>query len=457
MRHVLPVRWGVLLIALVMLNSSPAAAQKKKKEPQPFVAPMLADGKEVFTENSPAFLEPMGELAAEVTVAKQPPTVDFLYYPGQTYAGKPWSVWGDGSASEGKYYSAIGDHQSPRGCAKIYEYDSKTKRLRVVAETLKILEESKALPETMKYAPGKVHGRVDLGGDGALYYSTHRGSPTTTTDANGYAGDWIFRTDPQSGKSEIIAAHPVPKHCIPNSVVDPERMIFYGGTAHGKDAADQEVMFFAFDLKQKKLLYSGPDGPARYMFLARSTGKVYYVPGGEGFAGPLMRFDPAKGKPEPVGGEIGLRAATQETPQGFVYTVSKDPEATLWSFNTKTEEIKQIGTARVAKQSYIASLDVDPTGRYLYYNLGAHGGSETEGGPIVQYDLRSGKKKIIAFLMPTIQEKCGYTPIGTFSSAVSETGDKVYVTWNGYRDGADSKWDVCALTVVHIPAEERLP
>ena len=26
-----------------------------------------------------------------------------------------------------------------------------------------------------------------------------------------------------------------------------------------------------------------------------------------------------------------------------------------------------------------------------------------------------------------------------------------------FRDGADSKWDVCALSVVHIPESERKP
>jgi hypothetical protein len=455
-------RWlMVCLCGVLWLSSLAMAADKKPPKPPkpPFTPPALPQGQTVVSETSAEFLKPQGELVAGVKIATAAPTVDFLYYPGQTYEGRPWSVWGDGSAANGKYYSAIGDHLSPKGCAYIYEYDASKKELRTIAETHKALVAAKMLPEGMHYSPAKVHGRVDLGGDGWLYYSTHRGSPGTTTDANGYAGDWIFRTHPATSTTEIVAAQPVAKHCIPNSVVDAQRMIFYGGTAAGKDASDQSVQFFAYDLQQKKLLYSGPDGPARYMFLAQSSGKVYFVPGGEGFSGPLMRYDPAKPaqKPEPVGKEIGLRSATRETPQGMIYTVSKDPEATLWSFNTKTEEVKQLGSARVAQQSYIASLDVDPTGRYLYYNAGAHGGTENEGTPVVQYDLQTGQKKVIAFLHPLLKEKFGYTPIGTFSSAVSETGDKVYITWNGYREGAASKWDVCALTVIHIPASERQP
>src|SRR5438093_996300 len=83
------------------------------------------------------------------------------------------------------------------------------------------------------------------GKDGFLYFSTHRGSTNITSDKVGYLGDWIIRCDPKTGKAEVVAHGPVPKHCIPNSVLDPDRMIFYGGTAAGTDAKDKGVQFFA--------------------------------------------------------------------------------------------------------------------------------------------------------------------------------------------------------------------
>lgn len=447
----------VVAAVVCLFGVQPAAQAQKQKKPAvvlPF-PPKLLDGKEVATETSPEFLKrPTGSLKDDVVIAKTPPTIDFLYYPGQDYPGNPWSVWGDGCATDGKYYSAIGDHLAPKGTALVCEYDAATKKFRILANVSKFLESAGALPGDMNYAPAKVHGRVDLGNDGWLYYSTHRGSPGTTTDKNGYKGDWIFRTHPQSGKTEIVAAHPVPKHCIPCSVLDPERLIFYGGTAAGKDATDKGVQFFAYDIKAKKVLYAGPDGPARYMFFAKSTGRLYYTPGGEGYAAPLMRYDPAKGgPPEKVGGEIGLRAATQETPQGFVYTASKDADATLWSFNTKTEAIEKLGPAAIGKQAYIATLDADPTGRYLYYTAGAHGGSETEGTAVVQYNVQSKQKKVIAFLHPFCKDKYGCTLKGTFGSAIDAKGDKLYVTWNNSR--GSGAWDSCVLTVIHIPASER--
>ena len=75
----------------------------------------------------------------------------------------------------------------------------------------------------------------------------------------------------------------------------------------------------------------------------------------------------------------------------------------------------------------------------------------------MQYDVKTRKKKIIAFLHPFYQQTYGYTPLGTFGSAVSEEGDKLYIAWNGNRGGSDGGFDTCALTVIHIPESERRP
>jgi len=249
----------------------------------------------------------------------------------------------------------------------------------------------------------------------------------------------------------------VPKHCIPCSVLDPKRLIFYGGTAQGSGVETEGIQFFAYDLKARKVLYSGSDGPSRYMIFARSTGRIYYTQGKD--ESNLMRYDPEKGgAPVKIPGSIGTRAATQETPQGFVYTVSSGQgkaEPVLWSFNTKTEEIQKLGEATVGNVGYIASIDVDPTGRYLYYIPGAHGGAEVDGSPVVQFDVQTKKKKVIAFLHPFYKDKYGCALKGTYSSAVDPKGDKLYITWNASR--GSKNWDCCALTVVHIPEAERQP
>lgn len=462
-------RWLIAFVpifvgGLVQPLEAQSAKEKKTAAAELTFPPTLPGGKLVVTDSSPAFLVAPDTIGKDVLIAKTPPTVDFLFYPGQDYAGKPWSNWGDGSAARGKYYSAIGDHlaigakgdgEHGTGTALVFEYDPDAKSLRTLTNTSRLLN----MPAG-HYTPGKIHSRIDLGDDGWLYFSTHRGSTKVTTDEYHYQGDWILRCHAESGKSEVVAQGPVPKHCIPTSVLDPKRLIFYGGTAPGTGVDDDAgVHFFAYDLRAKKLLYSGPNGPSRYMIFAASTGRVYYVPGKEDMIGPLMRYDPEKrGAPEKIAAALGLRAATQETPQGFVFTISKGGKGAapeLYAFNTRTEQIEKLGPAAVGSATYTTSLDADPTGRYLYYVPGAHGGSERDGSAVVQFDTKTRRKKVIAFLHPFIHDKYGATLVGTFSTAVDPRGDKLYITWNVNRGG--KSWDCCALSVIHIPEAERQP
>ncbi len=449
-------RHPLLLVGLTILLSATAAqAQKSEKESFSF-PPELSGGKPVVTFDSPDLLNKPDTIHNDVQVAKTPPTIDLMYYPGQDYPGNPWSVWGDGSAVEGRYYSAIGDHLAPGGNAFVYEYDAALKEFKLLCDVKKLIQ----LPEG-HYTPGKVHTRVDVGSDGRVYFATHRGSTRVTTDQYHFRGDWVLAADPKSGKSEVLIHAPVAKHCIPTGSLDPKRLIFYGGTTAGAPVnGDENIQFFAYDVKADKVIYSGANGPSRYVMVSSSTGRVYFTPGAEGKTmGKLVRFDPAQpGKPKEIDAQLGLRAATDETPQGIIYTTSQGSggkPSMLYAFDVKTEQARELGTAGVGTQEYITSIDADPTGRYLYYVPGAHGGSEKDGCPVIQFDTQTGRKKVLAFLHPYCQERFGFTLKGTFGSAVDPAGDKLYITWNSSRGGR--VWDSCLLTVVHIPASERQP
>jgi hypothetical protein len=447
--------------AAVSLAQEPAGKGRKQKKGAPKKAkaaapevsfpPELPGGKSVVTDTSEAFLQPPETLREGVAIAKTPPTIDFAYFPGQTYAGKPWSNWGDSTAVAGKYYTAIGDHLAPAGNAFVFEYDAAAKSFRKLLDLQQLLNRPKG-----HYAPAKIHTRVDLGSDGWLYCATHRGSTRVTTDEYHYQGDWIVRCHPETAAAEIVAHAPVPKHCIPNGTLDPDRLTYYGGTAPGDRADGEGVQFFAYDVKSRKLLYAGPDGPSRYMILARSTGRVYYVPGkGES---PLMRFDPATDKaPVKIAGEIGIRAATRETSQGIVYTVSQGQgaraQSEIYAFHTKTEKIEKLGPAAVASNQYVAAISADPTGRYLYYVPGAHGGSDRDNSAVVQFDTQTRKTKVIAFLHPFYEKSYGLVPKGTYGLAVDPSGERLYITWNVSR--GSRAWDSCGLAAIHIPASER--
>jgi hypothetical protein len=448
---------SALALAVTVSAQEP---QRKAKAGRPKAAakaevtfpPRLPGGAEVVSDRSDEFLKPPTTLRPGVTIAKTPPTVDFLYFPGQTYPGKPWSAWGDSLWANGKYYASVGDHLAPQGNAFVFEYDPDARRFRQLLDVRKLIN----LPDG-HYTPGKIHGRLDLGADGWLYCSTHRGSTRVTTDEYHYRGDWIVRIDPAGGRAEVVAHGPVPKHCIPASVLDPRRLIFYGGTAPGQGGDEAGGQFFAYDLKARKLLFAGPDGPSRALIFARSTGRVYFTAGKDG--GPLVRFDPERpGPPARVADGVQVRAASEETPQGVVYAVSqggRGADATLYAFDTRGERVEVLGPAAVGTQQYIATLDADPTGRYLYYVPGAHGGSDADGSAVVQFDTRTRTKKVLAFLHPYYQQKYGCTPRGTYSAAVDERGERLFITWNASRGGR--AWDCCALTVLHIPEAERRP
>ena len=445
-----PMLLGSLLLAAPP-EEIPGKRVPRQLPTQVSYPPELPGGKTFVTATSEMFLEEPPTLLTGVEVAKTPPTVDFLYYPGQSYEGKPWSNWGDSSFAAGKYYSAIGDHLAPQGNAFVFEYDPAKKALRQVADVRKIID----LPAG-HYTPGKIHSHVELGSDGWLYFSTHRGSTKVTTDANHYLGDWILRANPKTGEGEVVSHGPVPKHCIPNGLLDPQRMIFYGGTAPGVGGENEGIQFFAYDVPKKKVLYAGPDGPGRAMILAKSTGRIYYTPAVTD--SPLMRFDPSSGQPpEKLEGTIGIRAATDETSRNIVYTVSqgrKGYESTLYAFNTKTEQITALGPAAVGVNEYVASLKADPTGRYLYYVPGAHGGSDADNSAVVQFNTQTKKRKVIAFLKPYFEHHLACIPRGTYAVAIDDQGEALYITWNISR--GSKNWDCCGLAVVHIPKEERL-
>ena len=444
------------LFGLIASPDLAAQAGKDKKEKKKKAAavvlefpPKLPGGQELVTDKSEAFLKATTKLVDGVVIAKEAPTIDFAYIPGQTYAGKIWSNWGDSLFAKGKYYTAFGDHDAPGGNAFVYEYDPAKKAFRLLCDVKKVLN----LKEGM-YVPGKIHTTLTMGSDGWIYFATHRGSTGITSTAQGYKGDWIIRCDPETARAEVVVEGVVNRHSIPTGIMDPERMIFYAGTAPPTADKTQKIHFFAYDVKNKKVLCDVEDGPSRALIFSKSTGKVWF---NESKTDKLVRWDPAKGgDPVPVPGIIGLRCATEETAAGFVYTAEnrgKDGDVDLYKFNTKTEAIEKIGPLQVGTNMYITSLDIDPSGRFIYYIPGAHGGADRDGSPVVQYDLKTKTRKVICFLHPYYKETYGVAPVGTYSVALSDKGDTLFVNWNSNR--GSKAWDCCALSVIHIPESER--
>ncbi len=123
--------------------------RKKKKGTELELPPKLPDGKDIHTVTSDEFLKAPATIDKDVVIAKTAPTIDFMYYPCQTYRARIWSNWGDGLAVNGKYYSSLGDHDAPKGNAFVYEYDPVKKALRLLTDVASVIG------EILKYLPAR--------------------------------------------------------------------------------------------------------------------------------------------------------------------------------------------------------------------------------------------------------------------------------------------------------------
>ena len=105
-------------------------------------------------------------------------------------------------------------------------------------------------------------------------------------------------------------------------------------------------------------------------------------------------------------------------------------------------------------------MTIDKTGRYLYYMPGGSkkGHTPNEYGPVVQYDIKTGTKKVLAWLVDYYYEKYGYWIGGTYGMEISDDGSYLVIVMNGafkLRSDSDYPFGWPSLFIIHIPEEER--
>ncbi len=401
----------------------------------------------------------------ELPGGKQPQTIDidgveveFIFFPGQDRppGPGPWSVWGNGLCVGDHYYTSIGNHESPIGRVLIYDYNLKSRQLNLLTDVTDYLRRN-AQKGDQDYLPGKIHGRLDRGRDGWLYYATYYGHAHGSIRTNNFHGDWIMRTHPETGQTEIVCEFPVADHTIPGGFLDPERMLFYGGTVAGPDAEQKICTFFVYDVENRELRKTFQPGFSRCGMLAKSTGRVYWGGGDQGW-----KYDPETNEVEACGAP-GVRSCTPEL-NGLIYGTS-GANCNLWVFDTREEKLSQLSDGRVGRQGYTTAISIDPTEQFLYYAPGGHGGSENEGTPVVRYDIQKKEARPIVKLKDAIEKAFGYIPCGSFGSALSPDGSTLCLTYNGSRSRKyfpalthwderrtpTALWDTAAMVVIHLP------
>ncbi len=405
---------------------------------------------------SPVLLRPPADLQGEFRVAAVAPRLDFAVYPGQIEGARLWSSWGEAVfASDGKFYASLGDHDAPHGAAYVYAIDPARRTVRRVVDFNAQLKRG-----ADQYTPGKIHCPLVEGSDRALYFFGYRGSVRHTTQAADYTGDWLLRYRLDEGTTDNLGIA-VPFSSVPVLAATSEGHSLYGLSVPGQTMPEPTAQFFHYDLRAGKLVHHAAiSAPGPRAIVVGDGDRAYFgireEPAG---AGLLVCYDPAQGKLRrtdlKIPGDGMLRAASRVDKNGVAWCFSKD--GVVFALDTRRERIREVTRAFVAGKQYVAACRLGPHERYLYYVPDAHGRSSEIGSPLIQLDVRTGQRKVLAFLNDYVRQQQGYNLGGTYGLALNEDGSQLLINWNGAKlpAGRQSEFGLCSTMIVHIPASER--
>ena len=417
----------------------------------------------------------IAKAAPKVEFGVIPATPFFFPEPVDDHHRAFWASWGKSAyyPANGKFYTSIGDNGSYDAHLYIVEYDPATLTLKLSPE----INDALGRPATT-IGEGKIHGCLDFVDGPVLWFCTYWSKypePNEGDWQTGYTGGHIMSYNVETGDLMDYGV-PMLRASWPSHRVDPQRRMLY--------AAGYYSEFLAWDMDKREPRWMGhlPDGMRwsnRTFLIDDKTGKVYT--GNSHESDPdfnLIEYDPEKNRfalldaPMPKTAEVGehpsngkptgMRACTtRRGPDGLFYGCTHSGE--LFSFDPDTVKVADLGVCWPGKQRYTTSMQISPGGRYVYYVPGAHGHGCLDGSPLMQYDTKTGQRKVLAFLAPFYAEKYGYTPSGAFSCQLDEKGERLFICWNGgfleyevdKEGNTGSLFATNALMVVHIPESER--
>jgi hypothetical protein len=405
------------------------------------------------------------EGAAPFTVAKAAPTVEFAYHGNlgpNAVNRRLWSSWGDiGLASDGRVYCAIGDHGDDAGgdarCF-LYRWDPKTRSLEQIIDMNRVIPPQKGQP-----AWSKVHAKIDEGPDGKIYFSCTLNDGNRAVDQKRYhwtdrlPGGQLYQYDPKTGRTIVFADLPRPR-CTATSIIDRERNIWWCNLEGGGNA------LWGLSVATKKPVFQGPDGSVvfnRNFALARD-GSIYF----NGAEGAIMKYDAKTRQLAKTRSAFqkspGMRSSTLESRDGAIYGTSHQA-GQLFRYRPAKDELTLLGPAWL-KGDYVTVTMLSPDDRFVYYLPGAHGQGvrQGHGTPVIQYEIASGRRKVLAFLAPALEQTHGFHPGGTYGAKLSADGSTLYVNFNGHaadkfrpKNMRPNGFGLCGFAAIHIPRTER--
>ncbi len=400
--------------------------------------------------------------AAAFTLAKTPPTVDLALHGNlgpDAVSRVLWSSWGDiGEAADGRVYCGIGDHGDDAGgnarCF-LYRWDPTRKVLEQVVDMNRVVPTQKGQP-----AWSKVHAKIDEAADGKIYFSCtlndgNRANLKEYRWTDRLPGGQLYQFDPKTTRTTVVTDLPRPR-CTATSLVDRQRNIWWCNLETGGNA------LWAFNLATRKPVFQAPDGSVHFNrnFALGRDGSLYF--NGEG--GSIVKYDAATGKlaktRSAFKGSPGMRSSTHEAKDGAIYGTTHGT-GQLFRFRPAKDELTLLGPNWL-RGEYVTVSILSPDERYVYYLPGAHGEAFRYGTPVVQYDIASGRRKVLAFLAAALAEAPGYVPAGTYGAKLSADGATLYVNFNGHaadrlrpKKMAPNGFGLCAFAAIHIPKSER--
>jgi hypothetical protein len=485
-------KWLIIarcFVGVCMVASFLVAPSLHAQENIPWPPPLKGAVNGTVTIEDESFLkipDNVAELAAKkdsakFVVAKTPPRVQLAFHDqlGENAATRRlWSSWGDIClAKDGSVYVGIGDHGDDQGgdarCF-IYRWDPRTATLKQVVDMNQVIP-----PRPGQPAWSKIHAKIDEGPDGGIYFSCtlndgNRAKLPSPDDPKaaaktygfheGLPGGQVYRYDPVTGKVSVFASLP-PRRCTATSLYDEKRGLWWCNLEAGEGNA-----LWCLDLKSGKPVYQGEDGSVGFnrSFALLSDGSILFngrIPGDvKGGDAPLMKLNLADGQIRQMKsvfkGSPGIRCATRETKDGQIFGITY-VTTQLFRYDVKKDELEIIGPDWLAG-SYVAVCELSPDEKYVYYLPGAHGKAWNDGTPVVQYEIATGKQKVLAFLAPTLDRELDYVPGGTYGIKLSADGSTLYVNFNGHPGDKirpakmkPNGFGLTSFAAIHIPASER--
>jgi hypothetical protein len=140
--------------------------------------------------------------------------------------------------------------------------------------------------------------------------------------------------------------------------------------------------------------------------------------------------------PHPVSGKTTrLRAHTRKDANGAFWCA--DMGGALFKFYPAEDRVEAVGINWGKEGKYVANMSMSPGGRYIYYLPGADRMAHEYGTPVVQYDTKTGRKKVLAFLRDYYLEKYGYLVLGTYGVELDKKGESLFFYMDGRFTPAD--------------------